>query len=399
MTNATNPLAFSAVKTAQLLLTNGMIIEGYGIGATGSALGELCFNTAMTGYQEILTDPSYKGQIITFTFPHIGNVGTNAEDVESAKPVASGLVIRENITNPANYRNLQHLDAYLKTHNIVGICGVDTRALTQAIRDGGVAPNGIIIHAADGNFDTAQHQATLKAWQGLVGLDLAKDVTTEKAYPWHQGLWQFGTGYPEQRDGKYKVVCVDYGVKYNILRNLVNVQCEVEVVPATTPAKEILAHNPDGIFLSNGPGDPFATGQYALPIIKELLNSGKPIFGICLGFQLLALALGAKTAKMPLGHHGANHPVQDLQTGKVEITSQNHGFHVVRDSLPTTVKATHISLFDGTLQGFRCADKPVFAVQGHPEASPGPEDSAYLFQQFVEMMQGAEVSHRAARTV
>jgi carbamoyl-phosphate synthase small subunit len=372
--------------TAALVLADGTIFWGRGIGAAGTVVGEVCFNTSMTGYQEILTDPSYAGQIITFTFPHIGNVGTNEEDIETSTPAARGLVLRADITDPANFRSTKHLDGWLKSYNLVGISGIDTRALTRRIRDLG-APNGTLCHAPDGKFDLDALRAKAMTWPGLEGMDLALEVTCRQMYTWDQTRWALGKGYGKLENPKFKVVAVDYGAKRNILRCLSNAGCAVTVVPATATAEDILRHKPDGVFLSNGPGDPAATGEYAVPVLKELLQKDVPIFGICLGHQLLSLALGAKTEKLDRGHRGANHPVKDLQTGKVEITSQNHGFVVVPESLPKDVEVTHVSLFDGTNEGIRHKSKPAFSVQYHPEASPGPEDSHYLFDRFVEMME------------
>lgn len=368
--------------TAALVLADGKIFRGYGVGAPGMASGEICFNTAMSGYQEILTDPSYAGQIITFTFPHIGNVGANLEDLETTRPFARGLIVRQPITPSANYRAEDSLDAWLKKVNLVGICGIDTRALTRHIRENG-APNGVVVHAPDGKIDLDAALDMARGFPGLAGMDLTKEVTCESAYEWDETRWDINDGFGKRADDAAHVVCVDYGVKRNILRNLASTGARITVVPATTPAAAILALNPDGIFLSNGPGDPFATGGYAIPIIKDLLASELPLFGICLGHQLLALALGAKTKKMHQGHRGANHPVQDLQTGKVEITSMNHGFDVDTASLPEGVIETHKSLFDGTLCGLRIEGRPVFSVQHHPEASPGPQDSFYLFDAFM----------------
>ncbi len=373
--------------TALLVLADGTAIEGHGIGATGEAIGEVCFNTAMTGYEEILTDPSYAGQIITFTFPHIGNVGTNDEDLEVSNLAASsgvrGCVLREAITEPSNYRASRHLDAWLKARGIIGITGVDTRALTARIRESGM-PNAVIAHAPDGSFDTGRLKTDAAAWPGLEGMDLVPDVTSAQRYDWTETVWQWPDGFGELEAPRYHVVAIDYGLKRNILRCLATAGCKVTVVPARTSAEDILAMEPDGIFLSNGPGDPAATGDYAVPEIARLVDSGKPIFGICLGHQMLALALGARTVKMHQGHHGANHPVKDHTTGKVEITSMNHGFAVDRDSLPDTVEETHVSLFDGSNCGIALKDRPVFSVQYHPEASPGPQDSHYLFHRFVE---------------
>jgi carbamoyl-phosphate synthase small subunit len=340
-------------------------------------------------YQEVLTDPSYAGQIITFTFPHIGNVGANPEDLESTTPAARGLIVRDDITEPSNYRARQHLDAWLTSFNLIGLAGLDTRRLTRRIRDRG-APNGVICHEPSGRFDLDALIAEARAWPGLNGMDLAKDVTCRQTYTWTETRWSKERGYGDLiKDGRtadYHVVAIDYGAKRNILRCLADTGCKVTVVPATATAEEILRHDPDGIFLSNGPGDPAATGVYAVPEIKKLIATGKPIFGICLGHQLLSLAFGAKTYKLNLGHRGANQPVQDLETGKVEITSQNHGFAVDRASLPANVKETHKSLFDGIVEGMRSLDKPVFSVQYHPEASPGPQDSHYLFERFAAAM-------------
>ena len=372
--------------TAVLVLQDGTVLEGFGIGAVGEATGEVCFNTAMTGYQEILTDPSYAGQIITFTFPHIGNVGANREDIETITPAARGLVIREPISEAANYRAVQTLDTWLKSHDIVGLSGVDTRRLTRQIRDKG-PPNGVIAHAADGKLDIAAMLAQARAWPGLEGMDLAKEVSCRQTYEWTETTWRHESGYGGQENPRFHVVAVDYGAKRNILRMLAEHGCRVTVVPATASTEDILRHRPDGVFLSNGPGDPAATGEYAVPVLRDLIDSGKPIFGICLGHQMLALALGGRTLKMEKGHRGANHPVRDEATGKVEITSQNHGFVVDPDSLPKGVEPTHLSLFDRTNEGLRVTGKPIFSVQHHPEASPGPQDSHYLFQRFVDLME------------
>jgi carbamoyl-phosphate synthase small subunit len=375
--------------TGRLVLADGSVFEGVGLGATGSAVGEVCFNTAMTGYQEILTDPSYAGQIITFTFPHIGNVGTNNEDIETSNLAARsgvrGVVLRAPITPSSNYRASEQLDKWLKSRGIIGICGLDTRALTVLIRDKGM-PNGVIAHEPSGKFDLPRLKAEAARWPGLVGLDLVPDVTSGQSYQWDEMRWVWNKGFPRQTAPELHVVAIDYGLKRNIMRCLANAGCKVTVVPATTTAKDILARKPDGVFLSNGPGDPAATGEYAVPVIKDIVASGLPVFGICLGHQMLAIALGGRTMKMHQGHHGANHPVKDVTTGKVEITSMNHGFTVDRDSLPANVEETHISLFDGTNCGLRLKSKPVFSVQYHPEASPGPEDSHYLFARFVNMM-------------
>lgn len=369
--------------TAVVVFADGSLLWGKGIGAQGHNIGEICFNTSMTGYQEILTDPSYAGEIITFTFPHIGNVGTNKEDIETLNPVARGLVVREDITSPSNWRSFKHFNEWLVENNIIGICGLDTRALTRRIRDNG-APNAVIAHNENGAFDLVALHKQASEWAGLEGADLAIEVSCAQTYSWDESLWELGKGYGKQENPTFKVVAVDFGAKRNILRCLASAGCAVTVVNAKTTAEEILSHNPDGVFLSNGPGDPAATGEYAVPMIKELLDKGIPIFGICLGHQLLSLALGAKTRKMHLGHRGANHPVKDLKTGTVEITSQNHGFEVLADSLPNGVEASHVSLFDGTNEGIMLKDKPVFSVQYHPEASPGPQDSHYLFERFVE---------------
>lgn len=381
-TNRTPPEGATAV----VVLADGTLIWGRGIGAATRKVGEICFNTSMTGYQEIMTDPSYAGQIITFTFPHIGNVGTNAEDIETTTPAARGCILREDITDPSSWRAASHFDQWLKANDLPGIAGVDTRALTRRIRDSG-APNGVIAHAPDGKFDIDALIAEAAEWPGLEGMDLARDVSCTQRYEWDETRWTLADGYGRMSDPKYHVVAVDYGVKRNILRCLATLGCRVTVVPAETPAEDILALDPDGVFLSNGPGDPAATGVYAVPAIRKLVDSGKPLFGICLGHQMLALALGAKTEKMHLGHRGANHPIKDLTTGKVEITSQNHGFVVATDSLPDNIEATHFSLFDGSLAGIRLKDRPVFSVQYHPEASPGPQDSHYLFERFVDLIE------------
>ena len=375
--------------TALLVLADGTMIEGKGAGAVGVAVGEVCFNTAMTGYQEVLTDPSYAGQIITFTFPHIGNVGTNNEDIETsnlaAAPGVRGCVLRAEITAPSNYRAAQDFNAWLRSRGIIAITGVDTRALTALIREKGM-PNAVIAHAPDGKFDLKALKRELASFPGMIGLDLAKDVTSGQSYSWDETAWRWGEGYGRQEHPRFHVVAIDYGLKRNILRELASVGCRVTVVPASASAEDILQRKPDGVFLSNGPGDPAATGEYAVPEIKKLVDSGVPVFGICLGHQMLGLALGGSTAKMHQGHHGANHPVKDFTTHKVEITSMNHGFAVDRDSLPANVEETHVSLFDGSNAGLKLKDKPVFSVQHHPEASPGPQDSHYLFTRFVEMM-------------
>jgi carbamoyl-phosphate synthase small subunit len=371
--------------TGVLVLASGEIIWGRGFGAEGQAVGEVCFNTAMTGYQEVMTDPSYAGQIINFTFPHIGNVGTNPEDVEALSPHALGAIVRQDVTDPSNFRSTQHFGAWMKANGRIGISGIDTRALTRLIRIAG-APNAVIAHSASGDFDVSTMLAQAKAWAGLEGMDLAKDVTTLQTYGWDQGLWKLGAGYAEPAMGRKKVVAIDYGIKHNILRNLVDVGCDVTIVPATATFEDIMAHAPDGLFLSNGPGDPAATGVYAVTVIQKWLATKKPLFGICLGHQMLGLAVGAKTEKMHQGHRGANHPVKRLSDGAVEITSMNHGFAVDAATLPANAKATHVSLFDGSNCGFELADQPAFSVQYHPEASPGPQDSHYLFEKFAGMM-------------
>ncbi len=364
--------------TAVIVLNDGSLYWGYGIGAKTKKIGEICFNTSMTGYQEILTDPSYAAQIITFTFPHIGNVGTNDDDLEAKAPAARGLIIRENITNPSNWRSTEHLNAFLEKHTLPGICGVDTRALTRRIRDKG-APNGVICHFGEEKPDIDTLIKDAEDWAGLNGMDLAPEVTCKAPYEWTK----------ESNAKVPHIVAMDFGAKQNILRCLAGAGCKVTVVPANTSFNDINAYKPDGVFLSNGPGDPAATGEYAIPTIKALLDKNIPIFGICLGHQLLALSLGGKTRKMHLGHRGANHPVKDLQTGKVEITSQNHGFCVLPDTLPDNVEVTHTSLFDGSNEGIRAKDKKAFSVQYHPEASPGPHDSHYLFDRFIKMVKDA----------
>jgi carbamoyl-phosphate synthase small subunit len=378
-----------APLTARLVLADGTVVAGRGLGASGSAVGEVCFNTAITGYQEILTDPSYAGQIITFTFPHIGNVGTNKEDTETSnlamRTGVRGCVLRADVTEPSNYRAAEHLDQWLKSRGIIAIAGVDTRALTARIREKGM-PNGVIAHEPSPKFDLDKLKAEARAWPGLDGMDLVPDVTSGQSYTWDESRWVWGQGYARQENPQLHVVAIDYGLKRNILRCLAAAGCKVTVVPAKTAAADILERKPDGVFLSNGPGDPAATGTYAVPEIKKLVASGLPVFGICLGHQMLGLALGAKTKKMHQGHHGANHPVKDFTTGKVEITSMNHGFAVDRDTLPKEAEETHVSLFDGSNCGLRLKGKPVFSVQYHPEASPGPEDSHYLFTRFLNLM-------------
>ncbi len=375
--------------TALLVLADGTVLEGFGLGATGTQVGEVCFNTAMTGYQEVLTDPSYAGQIITFTFPHIGNVGVNDEDIETVNMAAvlgaRGVVLQADITEPSNYRASRPLDEWLKARGIVGLAGIDTRALTAMIREKGM-PNGVIAHSPDGKFDLDALKKQAREWPGLDGMDLVPTVTTAQRYSWDETPWEWGKGYGREANPEFNVVCIDYGIKRNILRLLAANKCKVTVVPATTSAEDILSMKPDGVFLSNGPGDPAATGEYAVPVIKKLIDSGTPTFGICLGHQMLGLAVGAKTMKMHQGHHGANHPVKDLTTGKVEITSMNHGFAVDRDTLPADAEETHVSLFDGSNAGIALKSKPAFSVQYHPEASPGPRDSRYLFERFAGLM-------------
>ncbi len=372
--------------TACLALADGTVFYGIGFGATGQTVAELCFNTAMTGYQEIMTDPSYAGQIVTFTFPHIGNVGVNPEDDETADPVADGLVVKWDPTLPSNWRAAEPLVEWLTRRGRIGIGGIDTRRLTRAIRQQG-APHVALTHDPEGNFDIEALVTAARGFSGLEGLDLAKEVTCAQSYRWDEKRWAWPEGYTRQQAPKHKVVAIDYGAKRNILRCLASAGCDVTVLPATATAEDILALSPDGVFLSNGPGDPAATGEYAVPMIQGVLDkTDLPVFGICLGHQMLALALGAKTIKMNHGHHGANHPVKDVETGKVEITSMNHGFTVDSQTLPQGVKETHVSLFDGSNCGIRMTDRPVFSVQYHPEASPGPMDSYYLFERFAEAM-------------
>jgi carbamoyl-phosphate synthase small subunit len=385
-------LATVRKPTACLALADGTIFYGTGFGATGETVAELCFNTAMTGYQEIMTDPSYAGQIVTFTFPHIGNVGTNPEDDETGDPVAAGLIVKWDPTEPSNWRATERLTDWLLRRGRIGMGGIDTRRLTRAIRQQG-APHVALAHDPEGKFDIEALVAKARAFPGLVGLDLAKDVTCAQSYRWDEMRWAWPEGYARRTSPGRRVVAIDYGAKRNILRCLASAGCEVTVLPATATTDDVLALEPEGLFLSNGPGDPAATGEYAVPMIRGVLDrSDMPVFGICLGHQMLALALGAKTIKMNHGHHGANHPVKDVETGKVEITSMNHGFTVDTQTLPLGVIETHVSLFDGSNCGIRMTDRPVFSVQYHPEASPGPQDSYYLFERFVAAMGGARAA-------
>ena len=390
MTTSENSPAWPDLKpTALLVLADGTVFEGFGLGAEGHAVGEVCFNTAMTGYEEILTDPSYAGQLITFTFPHIGNVGTNDEDIETVNMAATlgarGAILRAAITDPSNYRASRHLDQWLKARGIIGLSGIDTRALTALIRSKGM-PNAVIAHSRDGKFDLEALKKEAREWPGLEGMDLVPMVTSGQRFTWDETPWVWEQGFGRQENPEFNVVAVDYGIKRNILRLLAGEGCKVTVVPATTSAEDILALKPDGIFLSNGPGDPAETGKYAVPVIQKIVDSGIPTFGICLGHQMLGLAMGGKTVKMHQGHHGANHPVKDMTTGKVEITSMNHGFAVDKTTLPDNVEQTHVSLFDQSNCGIALKDKPVFSVQYHPEASPGPRDSHYLFRLFSYLM-------------
>ncbi|WP_174300846.1 glutamine-hydrolyzing carbamoyl-phosphate synthase small subunit [Caulobacter sp. S45] len=387
--------------TGVLVLADGTVFSGIGVGHVGQAVGEVCFNTAMTGYQEIMTDPSYMAQIVTFTFPHIGNTGVNLQDTEQfgreggfggARTTARGAVFRDVPTQAANWRAGSgasgDLDAWMKARGVVGLAGVDTRRLTKRIREQGM-PHAVIAHSADGRFDLDALIGEARAWSGLVGMDLASEATTLQSFIFDEGLWSWPDGYAKPRpEPRFEVAVLDYGIKRNILRALTSIGARATVLPASTTAEEVLARHPDGVLLSNGPGDPSATGDYAVPEIRKLVDSGKPVFGICLGHQMLSLALGARTIKMDQGHHGANHPVKDLETGKVEIVSMNHGFTVDREGLPDAVQETHISLFDGSNAGIRLKDRPVFSVQHHPEASPGPTDSLYLFERFGTLMTG-----------
>ena len=376
----------SQITTGVLVLENKKVLKGIGIGYQGDATGEVCFNTSLTGYQEIISDPSYADQIINFTFPHIGNVGTNKEDYESDKIWTKGVIFNSEITSPSNYRSFLHLDTWLKKNKIVGITGLDTRSLTNFIRDNG-APKGTIAYSKNGKFNISKLTNSTIKWSGLKNLDLAEKVTTQKSYIW-TGLktWKKETGYKKNNKNSFHVVAIDYGIKKNILRYFSDFKCKVTVVPCKTSADKILALKPHGVFLSNGPGDPAATGKYAINIVKSLIKRNLPIFGICLGHQILALALGAKTKKMKLGHRGANHPVKNLVHDNVEITSQNHGFEIIRQSLPKDVEVTHKSLFDNCIEGIRLKNKPVFSVQYHPESNPGPQDSVYLFKEFINNM-------------
>ena len=382
----TNSKKISQINTGILVLENKKIFKGIGIGYQGGATGEVCFNTSLTGYQEIISDPSYAGQIINFTFPHIGNVGTNKEDHESDKIWAKGVIVNSEITSPSNYRSFLHLDAWLKKNEIVGITGLDTRSLTNLIRDKG-APKGTICNSKNGKFNINKLISSTIKWSGLKNLDLAEVVSTQKNYVW-KGLktWKKEFGYKKNNKNSFHVVPIDYGIKKNILRYFSDFNCKVTVVSCKTTAQKILNLKPNGIFLSNGPGDPAATGKYAIRVIKDLIKKNLPIFGICLGHQILALTLGGKTKKMKLGHRGANHPVKNLMHDKVEITSQNHGFEVVKETLPKNIEITHKSLFDNSIEGIRLKGKPVFSVQYHPESNPGPQDSVYLFQEFINNM-------------
>jgi carbamoyl-phosphate synthase small subunit len=387
---STGAASFDARRTGVLVLADGTVFAGHAFGAETTAVGEVCFNTAMTGYQEILADPSYAGQIVAFTFPHIGIVGANEEDIESITPAVRGLVVRAHADTPSNYRSVLSLDRWLKRHNIPGLSGIDTRRLTARIRESGM-PHGVIAHDADGCFDLEGLRARARDFPGLEGLDLAKEVTCRQMFSWDETPWRWAQGYGKQTNPSWRAVVVDYGVKRNILRLLAGSGAEIVVLPANSTASDVMRHKPHGVLLSNGPGDPAATGEYAIPMIRGLIDCGVPVFGICLGHQMLGLALGGTTRKMAQGHHGANHPVKDLETGKVEIVSMNHGFTVDRESLPRGVKETHVSLFDGTNCGIRVEGRPIFSVQYHPEASPGPMDSHYLFERFAGAAKGQAV--------
>ena len=381
-----NSKKISQLHTGILVLENKTIFKGIGIGYQGTATGEVCFNTSITGYQEIISDPSYAEQIINFTFPHIGNVGTNNEDHESNKIWTKGVIFNSEITSPSNYRSLKDLDSWLKKNKIVGITGLDTRSLTNFIRDKG-APKGTISNSKDGKFNVNKLTNQAIKWSGLKNLDLAEKVTTKKNYIWTGfKTWKKEDGYVKNNTNSLNVVAIDYGIKKNILRYFSNFNCKVNIVSCKTNADSILKLKPDGIFLSNGPGDPAATGKYAIGTIQKLIKEEIPIFGICLGHQILALALGAKTKKMKLGHRGANHPVKNLIKNNVEITSQNHGFEIINESLPNNIKVTHKSLFDSCIEGIKLKNKPVFSVQYHPESNPGPQDSVYLFKEFINNM-------------
>ena len=385
------PIPTQNRPTACLALADGTVFYGHGFGAVGQTVAELVFNTAMTGYQEIMTDPSYAGQVVTFTFPHIGNTGVTAEDDESTQPVAAGMVVKWDPTEPSSWRATGDLTAWLAQKGRIGIGGIDTRRLTRAIRQQG-APHVALAHDPAGNFDIGALVAKARAWVGLVGLDLARDVSCTQSYRWDEQRWAWPAGYTRRTGPGLRVVAIDYGAKRNILRCLASAGCEVTVLPATATTEDVMALNPEGVFLSNGPGDPAATGVYAVQMIKGVLAADIPVFGICLGHQMLALALGARTVKMNHGHHGANHPVKDIDTGRVEITSMNHGFTVDSQTLPAGVIETHVSLFDGSNCGIRLAGKPVFSVQYHPEASPGPQDSYYLFERFATAMRARRVA-------
>ncbi|MFZ5746084.1 MAG: glutamine-hydrolyzing carbamoyl-phosphate synthase small subunit [Pseudomonadota bacterium] len=390
------PMTVPDGATGVLVLANGDVLWGRGFGAEGQAVGEVCFHTAMTGYQEIMTDPSFAGQIINFAFPHIGNVGVNADDIEADAPHALGMIVRQDVTEPSNFRAVERLDGWMKQHSRIGLAGIDTRALTRRIRTGG-APTGVIAHSATGEFDLPFLIQMAQQWPGLEGMDLAKEVSCETHFGWQDGVWRLGFGYAAGEgasEDRPHVVAIDYGSKRAIFRNLVDAGARVTVLPATATFDEVMRFEPDGIFLSNGPGDPAATGVYAVPVIRQLLATGLPLFGICLGHQLLGLAVGARTTKMFQGHRGANHPVKRLSDGVVEITSMNHGFAVERETLPANARESHVSLFDGSNAGIELTDRPAFSVQYHPEASPGPQDSLYLFERFVQMMHARNSSGR-----